>query len=311
MYIVIGGEGEIALRLAAELMSEHEVVLVLPDAESEASTAALDVATIHGELASSGVLRQAGVPRAQLFVACSKDDEDNLVACVAAKRLGAKSTTCFLFRPDHRSRPGEDLGLAELMGIDRVVRPAQQLASEMVRIASVPGALDVEVFEDGRIRLLRHHIDAGTALTKGALMEIELPRDVVFVMGRRGDEIFVPTGRTRFEAGDKVTVMGSRKGLARLVDKFLRAPDQDRDDRTATVVGGGTVGVAVARGLANVGWNVKIIEPNRERCEAIAPLVKGLVLHGDGSDISLLEEEQVGGDGDGSNHSALFRAPCR
>jgi trk/ktr system potassium uptake protein len=294
MHIVIGGEDEVAYRLAEELMEDHEVVLITPDDARRPVSVTLDVATVRGLTTTSSVLRKARTEKADVFIACSPDDEQNLVACVAARRLGALKTICFLFKRDIRTNAGDDIALAELMGIDQVVRPALQLAEEIVTIARAPGALDVEAFEGGRVRLLRHQIEKDAPITGGPLKEVGVPDGVVLVMGRRGEEMFIPTGDTQFQAGDKVTAMGNRRGTNRLLQRLVRSADHGRDDRSATVIGGGTVGLAVAKGLSRGGWSIKLIEPDLARCEAIAPLVDGLVLHGDGSDLNLLEQEQVG-----------------
>jgi trk system potassium uptake protein TrkA len=108
--------------------------------------------------------------------------------------------------------------------------------------------------------------------------------------------MWLPKGDTVFEPGDKLTVMGTMDGIDRLLRTHLRSPDHPVEERRATVVGGGNVGLTVAQGLERAGWSVKVIERERARCDEIAPLLKGLVLHGDGTDVDLLEAERVGDD---------------
>lgn len=297
MHIVIGGEDEVALRLAEELMEEHSVVLIRPEGRKGPQTERLDVEIVEGEITSSEVLGEARAEEADFFVACSETDEENLVASVVVKKMGAKRTLCFLSRPGFEGKIGEDSSLAETFGIDQVIRPAEQLGQEILRIMMVPGALDVEAFEGGRVRLLRHAIEEGARITAAPLRDLAIPQGVVLVMARRGEEIFLPRGETLLEAGDKVTVMGTLAGINRLLFGFLRGAESARQTREATIVGGGTVGMTVALGLEEAGWSVKLIESNRERCEEIAALLdKTLVLHGDGGDLDLLEQEQVGED---------------
>ncbi len=296
MRIVISGGDEVAFRLAEELMAHHDVVLLLPEELRGPRTDIMDVQVVHGASVSSTALRKAGVEDADCFVACSHPDERNLVACVAARRIGAQRTICFLFSRDLRQSVEDDTALAHSLGIDIVVRPAQQLADEIVRIVTVPGALDVEAFAGGRVRLLRHPVEDGSPITKGTLRELGVPDGVVLVMGRRGDQIFIPSGDTQFQAGDKLTAMGSPEGINRLLFRQLRTADHGSEARTATVIGGGAVGISVAQGLEDAGWSVKLIEADAARCEKIAPLIMGLVLHGDGGDLELLEQERVGDD---------------
>ncbi len=294
MRIVIAGRDEVSFRLAQELAGRHEVVLLRADEGRVPDQ--LDVQVVYGPLTATSALRKAGVEDADVFIASSRQDERNLVACVAARRLGAKKTICFLFRRENASALDDDVDVAESLGIDKVVRPARQLGRDIVRVVSVPGALDVQLFAGGRVRLLAHLVEEGAPISRGTLREIHLPDGVVLVGGRRGGEMFLPTGATRFEPGDRVTAMGHRKGIARFMRKFLWGTDHVRERHSATIVGGGSVGAHVARGLAAAGWTVRLIEADRTRAERIAPLIKALVIHGDGTDLELLEQEQVADD---------------
>jgi trk system potassium uptake protein TrkA len=294
MRIVIAGRDEVGRRLGEALCRDHEVVFLIPGATT-VSLDHIDAMVVHGDMDGFDSLEKAGVGSADVFVACSRHDERNLISCLAARRLGVPRTICFLFH--HLGRTAQDdLEIAKSLGIESLVRPARQLALEIIRIVAVPGALDVQFFAGGRVRLLQHAVEDGGPITADSLRGLKLPKDVVLVMGRRGDEIFVPTGDTRFLAGDRITAMGTSRGLSRLQRKFLQSVDHGRDARVATIVGGGDVGLAVAQGLAATGWTVRVIEANRERAEKIAPQIKGLVIHGDGSDLELLEQEQVSDD---------------
>lgn len=295
MRILIGGEDEVAFRLVEALMLDHEVILVCPEsAADEHRLTRMDAERVIGSMTSPPVLREAKAADADIFVGCSPVDERNLVACVSAKRLGAARSVCFLGRPDLQL-PGEDAAaMAQSLGIDDVVRPSKQLATEILRIVAVEGALDVQVFAGGRVHLLRYAVEEGAPLARGPLKEVGVPPGVVLVMARRDEDVFVPNGDTHFQPGDKITSMGSLAGINRLLARHLRVRPTARHPHDATVVGGGTVGFAVARGLEDAGWNVKLIEADRKRAEEIAPDLKGLVLHGDGGDLDMLESERVG-----------------
>lgn len=295
MRIVIGGDDEVAFRLVEALMNEHAVALVCPEATPhENRMARMDAVRVVGSMSSPVVLREAHIEDADLFIACSNVDEQNLVGCVSARRLGAARTICFFMRTAFQL-PGDDAAdLAESLGIDEIVRPTQQLAEEILRIIAVPGALDVQVFLGGRVHLLRYPVEKDAPITRGQLQEVGVPEGIVLVMARRGDVVLIPKGETRFEAGDKLTAMGTLGGMNKLLSGYLRTEGTKHARREGTVVGGGTVGMAVATGLENAGWSVKVIEMDRKRCEEIAPSLKGLVLHGDGTDLDLLESERIG-----------------
>ncbi len=292
MNIVIAGDDEIAFRIAEATMTDHGVVLVTSK-ESGGRFDRLDVETVPGLISSTETLHRARIASADVFIACSAHDEQNLVACVVAKRLGVEKTICLLFRSDFHGAVGSAAALAESLGIDHVLRPAEQLAKEILRIVAVPGALDVEAFVGGKVKLFRHAVEEGAPVTRGRLMEVGVPSGVVLVMARRGDEIFIPKGNTEFQPGDKITAMGNPGDMNRLLFKYLKSENGSRDARRATVVGGGEVGLAVALGMEDAGWQVKLIESDRTRCEEVARVLNSLVLHGDGADIDLLEEERI------------------
>jgi len=292
MNILIAGEDVVGVRIAEELMGAHKVVYVA--AEDNERLERLDVEFVRGSITAPDVLRSAHVDVTDLFVACTTNDEHNIVACIAAQRLGAKRTICMLTRSGFLNVDDDGQALAESLGIDVVVRPAEQLAEEIIRIVTVPGALDVEDFAAARVRLLRYAVEERAAITMAPLSQLQLPAQVVLVMLKRGDEMLVPQGDTVVQPGDKVIAMGRGSGIRRLLTGFLRSEDHGADKRQATVVGAGTVGLAVVRGLEDAGFRVKVIEANRKRCEEVAGQVDSLVLHGDGADLDLLEAEHIG-----------------
>lgn len=294
MNILIAGQDVVGFRIAEEIMHNHQVVYLGPESSAGPRLERLDIATVFGSLTSPESLKQAQVKKTDVFVACTTNDEQNIVACIAAQRLGAKRTICILRRPGFLNVGGDDVALAESLGIDAVVRPSEQLAEEIIRIVTVPGALDVEVFSEGRIRLLRYAVEQGAPITQGPLSEARLPSNVVLVMLRRGDEMIIPKGDTHIQPGDKVVAMGRWVAVRRLLIRYLRSDTRGKEKRTATVVGAGNVGVAVVRGLEEARWQVKVIESQKKRCEEVAVQLDSLVLNGDGADIHLLEQEGIG-----------------
>lgn len=291
MNVVIVGESVIAISLAEALMARHQVVYVGPPSHEERFQR-LDIETVSGTVTAQDTLRQARVSRADAFVACSGSNEQNIIACLAARKMGAKQTICVLTGPGFGA-PEEGQTLAESLGIDLVIHPAEQLADEIIRICTVPGALDVHIFERGRVALLNFSVEQGAPATRAPIKSLNLPKEINLVMVRRGDAMIIPRGETELEPGDRAMVMGHQTALQSAVDLFRRTT-LDRQARRATVVGAGTVGIAVARGLEKAGWKVKLVEKDRARSQHAATLLDSLVLHGDGADLELLEQENVG-----------------
>lgn len=290
MKIVIAGGGVVGLRIAEQLMLAHSVILIGPTQRDQARLDRLDIETVNGAITSPSALTAAGAGEADVFVATSNEDEKNIVACVAARRLGATQVICFLNRRGFFAVTDDEAELAESLGIDEVIRPAGQLADEIVRIVTVPGALDARSFLGGRVQLQKFMLDSDSPLTARMVAQLKLPVGVLLVMGQRDERFFLPRGDSRFEVGDRVTVLGTPKGLRRL-QRYLLDSKALRKRGKALIVGGGLVGGAVAEGLTQAGWTVKVIENDRARCSEIAAHLDCLVIHGDGSDLELLEQE--------------------
>jgi trk system potassium uptake protein TrkA len=294
MRVVIIGGGEIGFGVGRKLAPRHEVVVVDHQPSIGERFATLDVQFIAGNGTNPDVLAQAGAAQADFVIAATGVDEVNVLASLIANRLGSPKTICLASREDLFQPLGRDL-LREHVGIDRVVWPEAQLAEDIERIVTVPGAIDVEAFADGRVALLEYPVRAGSRLLAGRLSDLHLPRGVLVVAIRRHDRLVIPSGATRLEAGDKIFIMGLARATAEVQDLF---DDERRGGGRlrVTVVGGGDVGLRLAQALEERPQvDVTIIERDPARGAAIAAILRrALVLNGDGTDLELLETEDIG-----------------
>ena len=84
MKILIAGEGVVGFRITEELMASHQIVYLASEAYTGTRLEKLDVETVMGEVTAPESLRRARVGSAEVFVACSDNDEQNIVSCIAA-----------------------------------------------------------------------------------------------------------------------------------------------------------------------------------------------------------------------------------
>lgn len=295
MRIIIVGGGEIGYALAGELSRDHSLSVVDRDPDVGNRFKALDVGFLTGSGTSADVLGRAGVAQADLLVACTGLDEVNMVACAVATRLGVRRTICFASREDFAGGDSSADTVRQHFGIERIIWPEAQLAAEIERIIAAPGAIDAEVFADGRIRLLEFRLDPGAPLTAAPLAALHLPRGALIVAVKHRDSIEIPKGTTQLSAGDKIFVMGTPDAVA-LTAPQIHGQRPDRGRQVVTIIGGGDVGFRLAQRLDAAGdVELRIIESNRERGEMLAAsLRRALVLNGDGTDLELLESEDIG-----------------
>ncbi|MGE0815835.1 MAG: Trk system potassium transporter TrkA [Vicinamibacterales bacterium] len=293
MRVVIMGGGQIGSSLARALAANHEVVVIDHDRTVGDAVQALDVEFLLGSGTNAEVLERAGIANADVFVAATGLDEVNIVACAQANRLGTPETICLVSRADFLGAQGDTGGLGAF-GIDRVVWPEAQLAADIERIVTAPGAIDAEVFAGGVVRLLEYRLDQGSPLAGRTLGALHLPHGSLVVAVKRGGRIFVPRGTTELAAGDKVIVMGTPDAMHAV--EALVSPTRAGGRLQVTIIGGGDVGLQLAERLEQTpSVEVRVLERGAERGAMLAArLSRTLVLNGDGTDLEFLESENVG-----------------
>ena len=293
MRIIIAGGGDIAFQFARGLCEDHDVVVIEEDPEIARPFAGLDVQVLRGLPTHVETLRAADPTADAKFIACSESDEQNIIACLAAKRVGGAQTFCFVSKSEYydsfRGRNGDET----FHDIDEIIWPQLMLAQEISRIVLVPEAIDVEVFAGGRIWLMEYRLSEDSPLVGKHLEEVGIPKRVLAVGLIHEGKLDVPRGDTLFDPGDKVVFMGKRKPLTKFARTFLQ--QSQRSVSEVTIIGGGTVGVTLAKTLEQSGAvRLKLIEVNKERADEIAAELEcSMVLHGDGSDLALLEAENI------------------
>ena len=292
MRIVIVGGGEVGSALARALAAEHEVAVIDNAATVADRFASLDVDFIHGSGTSEDVLARADIKKAEFFIACTGLDEVNIVACAIANRISSPETVCLVSRADFLGSTS-NAGL-EQFGINRVLWPEAQLAVDIEQVVIAPGAIDAEVFAGGVVRLLEYKLDASSTLVTAPVGALHLPRGSLIVAVKRAGRLFVPRGVTQLAVGDKIILMGTPDAMGE-VEKLVR-PGANHGRQRVTIIGGGDVGLQVARRLEHAdGVDVRIVERGEERGALLAAtLTRTLVLNGDGTDLEFLESEDVG-----------------
>ncbi|MGF1465112.1 MAG: Trk system potassium transporter TrkA [Sandaracinaceae bacterium] len=291
MYIVIIGLGEVGRHLLRVMEHEGHDLVAVDRAEGAISYVEdhHDVMTLEGYGASHDVLERAQVGKADLVVAVTDQDEVNLIAALAAKQLGAKRV---IARAQGnawtRSEEGVRYGL---LGVDVVINPRVLVAQELTRIARSHGAVDVIDLAQDRIELVQVQLRDDARHTHKPIMKLNLPRDTLIAALVRDGRLMVPGGADVLQGGDRVYLVGRREAVLEAEDLFTARREAER----IAIIGGGVVGRALARSLAADGASILVIERDRKRAEDLSMAVpEATVVHGDGTDRALLEEEEVG-----------------
>ena len=293
MKIIIFGATELGCLIATEFFEDHDITIIDKEEKFTNNFSKLDIGFVVGNASNINVLEKAEIKDADLFLACSDLDEVNIVACLTAKRISGIKTVCFVSKEEYKSSLGltKDTDYPCDLYIDDVIWPEELLTQDIFRIITVSEALDVENFVGGKARLLEYRIKENSVLVDKKVKECEFTKETLIVGITRNEELSIPNGDTVFEQDDKVIFMGSSKSLDKLAGRFFHEKNMAK---TVTIIGGGNVGKMLAENLEDARISVKIIERDSIRCEKIAEeLSNTLVINGDGTDLNLLNDEQI------------------
>jgi trk system potassium uptake protein TrkA len=291
MRIVIVGAGQVGSTVVEALHAEHDLsVIDIVRERLEALAYRYDVRTIEANGASRKALQDAGVEKADLFIACTSRDEVNLVACSFARIEAPKATTVI------RTSNIEYIQLwrAGRLDVDFAVSSELETAHAVTRSIGMPAARQTDVFARGQVQIVEFDVPDGAdpSLVGPSLREARIPDDSRVLGIIRGDSVTLPRGGATIAAGDRIVVIGSPEA-ARAWGALLAPGAGTVED--VVVFGGGQVGTAIARMLEAQGIGVRLIEPDKERAREVAEELPGCRIYNtSGVDPDFLERERIG-----------------
>jgi len=300
MKVIICGAGQVGWQIARHLSGERNDVTVVdsnPDLVRRA-TDTLDVQGITGFASYPDVLDRAGARDADMIIAATHSDEVNMVTCqVAHSVFSIQRKIARLRAQSYLDAIYSDLYRRDHMPIDVVISPEKEVAEAALQRLAAPQAFDAESFLDGRAQLLGISIDEDCPVINTPLRQLtdlfSTLRAIVVGIRRRG-RLFAPSPEDQIFPGDSIYVFTDTDDMLRTLEIFgKRHAKQER----VVVIGGGNVGLGVARALESrvERMRVKMIERDRGAAERAADqLDRTIVLNGDGLDAALLEEAQIG-----------------
>lgn len=297
MRIVIIGAGEIGFRVAQRLSMENKDVVII-DKNVEAIKRVddhLDVQTILGSGSSPVLLEQAGIQKAELFLAVTDSDEINLTACLFARALAPNVTKLARIRNQEYTHFTSAL-TREIVNIAHVINPDEEVVRSLERMVEVPGALEVNHFAAGKVKLIGVRVCEKSAIIGLRLMDLpERTRFSRFIVAAivREEKLLIPSGQDAIARDDILYFICAQEHVQQVLSLFNPFSAKIK---SAAIIGGGSVGLLAARRLEKKALQVKLIEKDPDRCRYLAAeLNSTVVLQGDGSDGELLQEENIPG----------------
>jgi len=294
--IIILGAGRVGSGLARNLASEanNDVVVVDHDPQllQELQTK-LDIATIAGNAAHPDILHLAGAEDADMIIAVTSRDENNMIACQIAWSLYKTPVKIARVRASEYLKHEKQLFTNENIALDAVISPEWIVTQRIKRLIQHPGTLQVLDFAGGRVRLIavRTIPGAPTIGRKVKDLQVVIPdaRTRIVAIFRHGNGV-TPNGDTVIEVGDEVLYAIPSKNIFAVMGALHKV---DKPYKKIILAGGGHIGKRIALALQD-DYRVKIIEKDSTRASRIAAeLENTIVLYGDASDRDLLMKENI------------------
>jgi trk system potassium uptake protein len=295
LKIIIVGAGEVGFHIASHLAQENKDVVVI-DHDTDAIRRVsdnIDVQIVQGSGSSPDSLLEAGIKEAEILLAVTNSDETNLVACLVADIISPTTKKLARIRAaafdDYY-----DTFREKAPRIDTVINPEIEVVKTIDMLMSVPGAVDVGEFADGRVKLIGVRLDKNESVIGVPLTDlsakIKRPLPLIAAVVRE-ENLIIPRGNDKLYAGDLVYFISEDHNLMDTLSIF-NVPTAPV--KRVLIIGGGRIGFRLASLLEKKSIHTKIIEKDEKRCLRIADrLNKAIVLHGDGSDQELLREENI------------------
>ncbi|MGB8657915.1 MAG: NAD-binding protein [Candidatus Zixiibacteriota bacterium] len=219
MYIMIVGGGDLGLSLAKLLMEErHEVVVVEKDPIRYARISEeLGESVILGDGAELGTLLDMGANRADVLVAVTGTDQDNLVICQLAKLIYLIPRTIAKVN-DPRNEE-----LFTSVGVDATVSSTKTIASLIEEKIDAGMAIPILAFKEGGVEIFKTELSQDSSLVNRKISKLKLPDECIIIAVLRGNEVLIPRGDTVFREKDEIVVLIKKEKKEAFRRLFLEA----------------------------------------------------------------------------------------
>lgn len=293
MKIIIAGAYAIGTYLAQMLSrNKYDIILIdeIPENLEKIGTDC-DILTMEAKVTSIKALKDAGAKTADLFIAVTPKETDNITACTMAHHLGTKKTVAKIDNPEYMEPENQEF--FKRLGVNSLIYPEVLAAKDIIsglKMSWVRQRWDVH---GGALVMLGIKLREGCEILNKPLREISGPDDPYHVLGiKRHHETIIPGGNDTLKLDDLAYFMTTKNYIPYI--RKIVGKEQYVDVKNVMIMGGGRTAVRSVKVMPEY-MNVKVIERDADRCEYLNSMFKEeqLVINGDGRDSSLLIEEGI------------------
>lgn len=292
MKIIVLGAGKVGKTLIKHMSNEdHDIIVVDQNATKvEEVVNQFDVIGVVGNGGSYNILMEAGAQDANLIICVTASDELNILAGLMAKKMGTRHTIARVRNPDYSSQ--RDF-MRNQLGFSMIVNPELEAASEIRRVLSFPSAVKVDTFSRGKVELAEFFVEDHSRLNGVELSQLHkiTKTNILVCAVSHNEDVIIPDGNYAIKPGDHLYITGTHRDLSRFC---LDIGVITTRIKNVIIVGGGKIAYYLSKQLSTQGIKVKIIEKDKNRCQVLAEKLPYVtIIHGDGSDDELLNEEGI------------------
>ena len=294
MKIIIAGAYAIGTHLARLLSREHDDIVVIDSDEERLARIGsdVDILTMEASPTSVKALRRAGAEHADLFIAVTPDESQNMASCVLANGLGTKKTVAKIdnseyIEPDLQAFFGR-------LGVSSIIYPEMLAATDInngLKMSWVRQRWDVH---GGALVMLAVKLRQACTILDQPLRNLCGPEDPYHIVAiKRDGETIIPGGNDCLQLYDLAYFMTTRQYIPYI--RKIVGKEHYVDVKNVMIMGGGATAVRTVKTMPSY-MDVKIIDIDEQRCERLNSLLEdedALVINGDGRDLSLLIEEGI------------------
>ena len=293
MKVAIVGAGKLGIKVANALLEGDHEITVIDISETVLSRISqqMDVMTVNASGKNIRSLKQCGIDKFDFLLASTDSDEDNMLIASFAKKLGCSRVIARIRDPENMKQIDF---IKENLDIDHVVNPDYSITMEIYKYLVEKYTLTNGIFSSGRVSMVQFGVRKMRKLAGLSMIEVRkiFPNMLIVAISRNG-KIIIPHGQTTIEDCDTLYLIGERSEIHNLHKKVYEKGKYTNLQKVM-IVGGGKTGFYLADKLSEFGIAVKVIEKDKDRCYYLSThLDDVMILHGDATDTSLLDEENI------------------
>lgn len=292
MKIIVLGAGKVGKTLIKHMSNEdHDIIVVDQNATKvEEVVNQYGVIGVVGNGGSYDILMEAGAEDANLIICVTTSDELNILAGLMAKKMGTRHTIARVRNPDYSSQ--RDF-MRNQLGFSMIVNPELEAASEIRRVLSFPSAVKVDTFSRGKVELAEFFVEDHSRLNGVELNQLHkiTKTNILVCAVSHNEDVIIPDGNYAIKPGDHLYITGTHRDLSKFCLDIGVITSRIKN---VIIIGGGKIAYYLSKQLSTQGIKVKIIEKDKNRCQVLAEKLPYVtIIHGDGSDDELLNEEGI------------------